>query len=158
MPSTPEIEHARALGHEFAQRRDQERRRCGDDGEQDRLESGHLAPPRVDEANAVAHQRVGGQHAEQQDALEGLREIERQLQQDLRALAADEGQRHHERRDQDADGIEPAEERHGDGREAVAGRDRRLQLADLARNLGDAGKPRQAARDARRPPASSSWS
>ena len=105
------------------------------------------APPRADEADAVAHQRVGGEHAEEQDALERLGEIERQLQQDLRALAADEGQRDDERRDQDADRVEPAEERDRDGREAVARRDRGLELADLPRHLGDA---RQAPRGRRK--------
>ena len=147
MPSTPRLSTPERSATSSPERRDQQRRRRGDDGEQDGFESGHLPPPRVDETNAVADERVGGQNAEQQDALESLGEIERQLQQDLRALAADEGERHDEGRDQDADGVEPAEERHGDGREAVAGRDRRLQLADLPRNLRDAGKPREPARD-----------
>ena len=49
--------------------------------------------------------RIGREHAEQQDALEDARQVERQLQQDLRALAADEGERDHKGRDQDADGV-----------------------------------------------------
>ena len=60
-------------------------------------------PLRADDTDAVADERVGGEDAQQEDALEGLREVEGQLQQDLGALAADEGQRHHERGDQDAD-------------------------------------------------------
>ena len=64
MPSSAEIEDARALGHQLADGGDQERRRCGDDGEEDRLESGHLGPSPADDADAVAHQRVGGENAE----------------------------------------------------------------------------------------------
>src|SRR3712207_7810452 len=72
-----------------------------------------------DDPQAVGHEGVGGEHAEQQHALEGVAEIEGQLEEDLRALAADEGQRHHERGDQDPERVEPPEERHRDGGEAV---------------------------------------
>src|SRR5262245_36778621 len=78
---------------------------------------------REHEAEAVEDQRVAAEHVEQQDALEHFGEIERDFQRNLRALAADEGEREKQRRDQDADRIEPAEERHDDGREAVTGRD-----------------------------------
>ena len=45
-------------------------------------------------------------------------------------------------------GIEPAEKRDGDGGEAIAGRDRGLELADLARHLGNAGEPCETAGNA----------
>src|SRR5690242_17384682 len=58
-----------------------------------------------DDAESVEDQRVAGEHEEQQDALEHLGEIERHFQRDLRALAADEGERQKQRRDQDADRV-----------------------------------------------------
>src|SRR6187397_1769128 len=54
---------------------------------------------------AVEDQRVAGEHVEQQDALEHLGEIERHLHRDLRAFAADEGERKEETGDQNTDGI-----------------------------------------------------
>ena len=39
-----EVQHARALGHELADGRDEQRRRRGDDGEQDGFESAHVRP------------------------------------------------------------------------------------------------------------------
>ena len=89
----------------------------------------------------VAHQRVGAEHAEQQKTLERRREIERQLEEDLRALAADEGERDGKRGEEDSERVEPAEEGDRDRGEAVARRDRGLELPDLARDLDDAGKP-----------------
>ena len=58
--------------------------------------------------------------------------------------------------DQDADRIEPAEERDDDRGEAVAGRDAGLQMPDRTRDLDDAGKARERARDQRRS-AMTSW-
>src|ERR1043165_6051604 len=92
------------------------------------------------QTEAVEDQRVAGEHVEQQDALEHLGEIERHLHHDLRALAADVSQREEQRRDQDADRMQPAEERHDDRREAVAGRDVRLQVIDRRRHLDDAAE------------------
>src|SRR5687767_7658195 len=62
-----------------------------------------------DQAEPVQNQRVAGEHIEQQDALEHLGEVERHLQADLRALAADEGQRQEQRRDENADRMQAAE-------------------------------------------------
>src|ERR1043165_3409789 len=59
---------------------------------------------RMQQSEAVEDERVAGEHVEQQDALEHLGEIERDFQRDLRALAADEGERQEQRRDEDADG------------------------------------------------------
>src|SRR4051812_6511102 len=81
---------------------------------------------REQDAEAVEDQRVAGEHVEQQNALKHLGEIERHFQRNLRALATDEGEREEQRRDQDADWIESAEERHDDRRESVAGRNVRL--------------------------------
>src|SRR3954452_11464515 len=72
---------------------------------------------REQQAEAVEDQRVAGEHIEQQDALEHLGEIERHFQRDLRALAADEGEREKQRRDQYANRMQAAEERHDDRRE-----------------------------------------
>ena len=87
---------------------------------------------RTDQADAIEDQRVAGEHVEQQDALEDLGEIERDLHRDLRLLAADEGQRQEQAGEQDADRIEPAEEGDDDRGEAVARRDAGLQMADRA--------------------------
>src|SRR4051794_25767957 len=102
---------------------------------------------REHEAEAVEDERVAGEHVEQQDALEHLGEIERPLERNLRALAADESERQEQRRDQDPDRIEPSEKGHDDGGEAVAGRDVRLQVIDRRRHLDDPGKARKCARD-----------
>src|ERR1044072_9938503 len=69
---------------------------------------------RENEADAVEDERVAGEHVEQENALEHLGEIERDLQRDLRALAADEGEGQEQRRDQDADRVQAPEERHDD--------------------------------------------
>src|SRR5262245_40361798 len=102
------------------------------------------------QAEAVEDQRVAGEHVEQQHALEHLGEVERHFQRDLRAFAADEGEREEQRGDQDADRVQPPEERHDDRREAVAGRDVRLQMVDVGRHLDDAGQSRERARDQER--------
>src|ERR1044072_1651921 len=105
---------------------------------------------REDEAEAVEDERVAGEHEEQHDALEHLGEIERDLERDLRAFATDEGERQEQRRHQNADGMQAAEEGDDDRREAVAGRDVRLQMIDGRRNLDDAGKPGERAGDQER--------
>src|SRR5688572_253675 len=99
---------------------------------------------------AVEDQRVAGEHIEQQDALEDLGEIERHLQHDLRALAADISEREEESCDHNADGVQSAEESHDDGGEAIAGRDVGLEVADGRADFDDAGKARQGARDQER--------
>src|SRR5215813_9066405 len=75
----------------------------------------------ADEADAMDDQGIADEHVEQQHPLKDLNEIERHLQGDLRALAANEGQRKKQAGDQDAERIEPSEKRDDDGREAVAG-------------------------------------
>src|SRR6202051_3725511 len=85
---------------------------------------------RADEADAVDDHGVTGQHIEQQDALEHLGEIERHFDCDFRVLAADEGQRQKQARDQYAHGIKPAQERDNDGGEAIARRYIGLQMSD----------------------------
>src|SRR6185295_17041296 len=102
---------------------------------------------RTNDADAVEDERVAGEHVEQQDTLEHLGEIERHFQRDLRVLPADERQREEQRRDQDADRIEPAEERHDDRGEAVARRDAGLEMMHGRRHLDDAGEARERARD-----------
>src|SRR5437016_558738 len=67
------------------------------------------------DADAVEDEAVAGEHVEQQQSLKDLGEVERHLEHDLRALAADEGERQEQAGDQDAEGIESAEERHDDG-------------------------------------------
>src|SRR6185437_7142852 len=58
-----------------------------------------------DQVDAIDDQRVAGEHVEQQNALENLGEIGRDLHRDLRRLAADEGQRQEQSGEQDADRI-----------------------------------------------------
>src|SRR5436305_358525 len=77
---------------------------------------------REHDAEAVDDERVAGEHVEQQDALKHLGEIERHLERNLRAFSADKREREEQRRDQDPDRIEPAEEGNDDGGEAVTGR------------------------------------
>src|ERR1700685_1220764 len=59
---------------------------------------------RADDADAVDDHGVAGEHVKQQDALEHLGEIERHLDRDFSVLAADEGQREKQPRDQYAYG------------------------------------------------------
>src|SRR5260221_918825 len=98
-----------------------------------------------DEADAIEDQGIAGEHIKQQDALEHLGEIERNLHRYLCALPADESQRPKQSRDQDADRVEPAQERDDDRGEAVARRDAWLQVADRPCDLDDAGKSRERA-------------
>src|SRR6266550_3760912 len=51
-------------------------------------------------ADAIEDQGIAGEHIEQQNALEYLGEVERHLQRDLCALAADKGERQEQRRNQ----------------------------------------------------------
>src|SRR5437588_4892004 len=62
----------------------------------------------AEQPDAVEDHGIAGQYVEQQDALENLGQIERDLHRDLRLLAADEGQRQKQAGDQNADRIEPA--------------------------------------------------
>src|SRR5580700_9138465 len=98
---------------------------------------------RADEADAVDDHGVAGEHVEQQDALEHLGEIERHFNRDFGVLAADEGQREKQARDQYAHGIKPAEECDNDGGEAIARRYIGLQMSDRTRHLDDAGEASQ---------------
>src|ERR1700734_3446715 len=100
---------------------------------------------RADEADAVDDHGVAGQHIEQQDALEYLGEIERHFDGDFGVLAADEGQREKQARDQDAHRIKPAEEGDDDGGKTIARRYVGLQMSDRPRYLDDAGKACQRA-------------
>src|SRR6516165_11743379 len=63
------------------------------------------------QANAIDDERIAGQHVKQEDALEHLGEIERHLHGNLRALAADKGERQKQSSDQNADRIESPEKR-----------------------------------------------
>src|SRR5882757_10892509 len=74
------------------------------------------------EADAVEDERVTGEHEEQQNALEHLGEVERDLHRDLGLLAADESERQEQAGDEDSDRIETAEKRDDDGGETVARR------------------------------------
>src|SRR6516225_2038426 len=93
------------------------------------------------EANAVEHERVAGEHIEQQNALEHLGQVERDAHRNLRLLAADEGERQEQSGNQYPDRIEAPQERNDDRREAVARRNVGPQVSDRAGNLDDAGKP-----------------
>src|SRR5262245_3254357 len=93
-----------------------------------------------DQTEAVEDEGIAREHEEQQDALRHLGEIERHLEGDLRLLAADEGERQKQPGDQDADRIEPSQERNNDGGESVAGGDAGLQMADRPGHLDDASQ------------------
>src|SRR5882724_579195 len=95
---------------------------------------------REHQTEAIEDERVAGEHVEQQNALEHLGQVQRHFERNLRGLAADEGQREEQRRDQDADRMEASEEGDDDRREAIAGRDVRLEMVDRRRDLDDAGK------------------
>src|SRR3979411_153897 len=98
---------------------------------------------RSHEMNAVEDERVAGEDVEQQDALEDLGQIERNLHRDLRLLAADERERQEQARDQYPDRIQPAEERKDERGEAIARRTVVMQVTPRPGTLDDAGKPRQ---------------
>src|SRR5262245_49535941 len=83
---------------------------------------------RSQKTDTVDNQRIAAQHIKQQDALEHLGQVERDLHGDLRLLAADEGQRQEQAGDQYPDRVQAAEERHDDGGEAVARRNAGLQV------------------------------
>src|SRR5262245_38017097 len=100
---------------------------------------------RADEADAIEDHRVAGEDEEQEEALQDLGEVERDLHRDLCVLAADEGEGKKQAGNQDADRIEPAEEGDDDRGEAVSRRDAGLQNAQRPRHLDDAGKPGQRA-------------
>ena len=53
--------------------------------------TGHLTV-REDQLEAVENEEIAGEHVEQQDALEDLGDVQRDLHCDLRLLAADKGQ------------------------------------------------------------------
>src|SRR5216684_3062882 len=78
--------------------------------------------------DAVEDEGIAGEHVEQQEALEHLGQVERHLQRNLGALAANESERQEQAGDHDADRVQPAEERNDDGGEAVARRKPRLQM------------------------------
>src|SRR5271156_882852 len=99
------------------------------------------------QADAVNDQRIAGQHVEQQDSLKNFGEVERDLHRNLRALAADEGQREKQAGDQNAHRIEPPQEGDDDGGEAVARRHTRVQMPDRSGHLDDAGEAGQRARN-----------
>src|SRR5215470_18080004 len=61
---------------------------------------------RSQEADAVDDERVAAEHVEQQDALEHLGQVERDLHRDLRLLAADEGECQEQPRDQNSDRVQ----------------------------------------------------
>src|ERR1039458_4744461 len=98
-------------------------------------------PERTDEADSVDDQGIAGQHVEQQDSLEHLGEVQRDLHRNLRILAADERKGEEQPGDQYAHRIESPQERDDDGSEAIARRDAWLQMSDRSRHLDDAGKP-----------------
>src|SRR5579885_1237928 len=106
---------------------------------------GHPAA-RADPAHAVEHERVAGEHEEQQHPLHHVGEIDRHAQLDLRRLAAEIGEREHQPRDQNARRVEQPEKSDDDRGEAVARRDRRQDLADRAGHLHDPGEPGERAR------------
>jgi hypothetical protein len=95
-------------------------------------------------------QRVASQHEEQQQPLEQSRHLVGDANRDLCRLAAEIGQRKNEACRDDAERIEPSQERHDDGREAVAGRNHRTELADGARHFRYTGEACQGTGDQKR--------
>src|SRR5688572_29508058 len=95
----------------------------------------------ADKPDPVVDERVASQDVEQQHPLQDLRHLAGDPQPRLDRLAAEIRERDDEPGDQDADRVQPPEEGHDDGREAIARRDDRLQLSDDAGHLHDAGEP-----------------
>src|SRR3954469_8199029 len=89
------------------------------------------------ETDPVEDQRVAGEHEEQQHALEGTDRLVGDADRRLGRLAPEIGQRQHQPGHDDAERVQPAEKGDDDRREAVARRDRRLQLVDRARYFRD---------------------
>jgi hypothetical protein len=103
-------------------------------------------------AHAVVDQRVAGQQREQQQALEHAGQRLGQAQARLRQLAADVEHAHQHRREDDAHRVQPPDEGHDDGGEAVAGRHVRRELAQRPGGLQRAGQAGHAARQQQRRP------
>ena len=141
-----EIEHARALCHELADRCDQERRRGHDDGEQDRFESGHAR------ALTIRNRLLTRASAESTQSNTSPWKASARSSGSRSMICAfspaDQDQRHDAAGDEDADRIEPPEKGHDDRREPVTRRDRRLHLAQHAGNLDNPGQPGQPAGNA----------
>ena len=117
-------------------------------GEQQGVGFHYFGPP--GEFEPVGDQRVAGQQREQQQALEHAGERLGQPQARLRQLAADVEHAHQHRREHHADRVQPADEGHDDGGEAVARRHVGRELADRPGHLQRAGqagqrRPRSAA-------------
>ena len=155
MPSTPRLRTPGALGDEFAEGGDEERRRGGDDGEDRPFKHFHgsprafeTAPARgpADQAHAIEDEGVAGEHEEEQHALEDAGDLLGHAEGDLHPLPAEIRQGQQEAGKQDADRIEAAEKRDDDRGEAVAGRDADPELLDRTGDLADAGKAGEAAR------------
>ena len=115
-----------------------------------RARDGHA--PAAHPQHAVVDQRVAGQQREQQQALEHAGQRLRQPEPRLRQLAADVEHAHQQRREDDADRVQPADEGDDDRGEAVAGRHVRRQLAERPGHLERAGQAGHAARDQQRRP------
>src|SRR4029434_10520614 len=92
---------------------------------------------RAHETDAIEDHRIASEHVEQQDALKHLGEVEWNLHRDLRLLAADEGERQEQPRDQNTDRVQPPQECNDDGGETVAGRDIGPQVSDRPGDLDD---------------------
>src|SRR4051794_14043942 len=101
--------------------------------------------PGRNESDAIENERVAGEHVEQQDALEHAGQIERELHGDLRLFAADEGERQEQAGDENADRVQPAEERDDNRRETVTRRDVGLQMANRPGNFNDPRQTRERA-------------
>jgi hypothetical protein len=101
---------------------------------------------------AVVDQRVAGQQREQQQALEHAGQRLGQAQARLRQFAADVEHAHQHGREHDAHRVQPPDEGHDDGREAVAGRHVGRELAQRPGGFQRAGQAGHAARQQQRRP------
>src|SRR5262245_49813171 len=99
-----------------------------------------------DPARSVVDEHIGGKQKKQEHALEHGGGGTGQAHGDLGRLPANGGERQQQPRKQDADGVEPAQERDDDGREAVARGQRRDELSHRARRLQEARKTGASAR------------
>src|SRR5215470_6811072 len=96
---------------------------------------------------AKVHEHLAAEEEHEQQPLEHERNRPRQLERDLRRLAAEVQQRHQQRRERDSERAQPPERRDDDRGEAVAGRPTVVELPERPGDLAHAREPRARAAD-----------
>src|SRR6516164_2556555 len=92
------------------------------------------------QANPIEHERIAGEHVEQQDALKNLGQIERDAHGNLRLLSADEREREEQTCDQYPERMQAPQECDDDRGETIARRNIGPQISYRPGHIDNAGK------------------